>query len=244
VPIYSVPIENDTNAGVGPLRRTQNVLLVEPIVPIKLTPELNLVTRWITPVISEPRLAPSIGPEFGLGNLQPQFLFTPPHQGEGFVWGLGSDFWLPTATDKTLGVNKWGGGPFGVALMIQGPWLVGVLSDQVWAGTAGTSATGGRISTLTVEPFVFYNLPAGGWYLSSLPVITADWTVDAHNRWTVPIGGGFGRVFKVGDMLVNMRVQAFYDGSFAPAAGITNTGTWTAQFLLHFLFPDAPVPVL
>jgi len=60
----------------------------------------------------------------------------------------------------------------------------------------------------------------------------------------VPLGGGFGRVFKVGNMVVNSRVQAFYNGEFAPAAGITNTGTWTVQFVLHFLFPGAPVPTL
>jgi hypothetical protein len=59
-PLYSIINENDTNPGVGPFHRTQNVLLVEPVVPIRLTPEFNLVTRWITPVIWEPALAPSI----------------------------------------------------------------------------------------------------------------------------------------------------------------------------------------
>src|SRR5262249_28752479 len=73
-PLYSVLNENDTNSGVGPLHKTQNVLLVEPIIPLKLTPSYNLITRWITPVISQPRLAepvgsfPGIGPQFGLGN--------------------------------------------------------------------------------------------------------------------------------------------------------------------------------
>ena len=109
-PLYSIINENDTNFGVGPLRGTQNVLLVEPVTPIRLTPDFNLVTRWITPVIREPALAPSIPSEFGLGNVQPQFFFTPAHQGDGFVWSLGPNLWLPTATDKTLGVNRFGGG--------------------------------------------------------------------------------------------------------------------------------------
>ena len=72
-------------------------------------------------MIRQPTLAPSIGPEFGLGNIQPQFFFTPAHKGDGFVRSLGPNFWLPTATDKTLGLNKWGGGPTAVALWIQGP---------------------------------------------------------------------------------------------------------------------------
>ena len=44
-PLYSIINENDTNFGVGPLRGTQNVLLVEPVIPIRLTPNFNLVTR-------------------------------------------------------------------------------------------------------------------------------------------------------------------------------------------------------
>lgn len=243
-PLYSIINENDTNYGVGPLRRTQNALLVEPVFPIKLTPDFNLVTRWITPVISEPALAPSIGREVGVGNVEPQFFFTPAHQGNGFVWALGPALWLPTASDKTLGVNKFGGGPTAVALEVQGPLLYGVLVNNVWAGTKGSSLTGQRINTLTVEPFFFYNLPSGGWYLCSLPIITSDWTLNDDHRWTLPIGGGFGRVFKIGDVLVNTRFQAFYNGALGHADGITNVGDWTAQFTLHFIFPDAKVPTL
>ncbi|MGA7374282.1 MAG: hypothetical protein WBW37_17045 [Methyloceanibacter sp.] len=87
-PVYSLLNENSTNFNMGPLERTQDVLLVEPVIPIRLTPNFNLITRWITPVIWQPALAPSIGSEFGLGNITPQFFFTPARQGNGFVWGL------------------------------------------------------------------------------------------------------------------------------------------------------------
>ena len=243
-PLYSIINENDTNFAVGPLHGTQNVLLVEPVVPIKLTPDFNLVTRWITPVIREPALAPSIGTEFGLGNIEPQFFFTPAHKGDGFVWSLGPALWLPTATNKTLGINKFGGGPTAVALEVQGPWLYGVLVNNVWAGSHGSSATGQRINQMTLEPFFFYNLPAGGWYICSLPIITSDWTVSADHRWTVPLGGGFGRVIPVDHLLMNLRFEAFYNGALGHAEGITNVGNWTAQFTLHFILPDAQVPTL
>lgn len=241
-PLYSIIIENDTNPGVGPLRRTQNVLLIEPVIPIRLTPDFNLVTRWITPVIRQPALAPTIGPEFGLGNLQPQFFFTPAHHGEGFVWSLGPNFWLPTATDKTLGINKWGGGPTAVALWVEGPLIAGVLASNTWAGTHGSSLTGDRVNQLFVEPFFFYNVSAG-WYFCSLPYITADWTAPDH-KWTVPVGGGVGRVVPVGDVLVNTRFEAYYNGLFGHAPGITNAGNWTARFTLHFILPKAPAPAL
>ena len=241
-PLYSIINENDTSPGVGPLRRTQNVLLIEPVIPIRLTPDFNLVTRWITPVVRQPALAPTIGSEFGLGNIQPQFFFTPAHQGDGFVWSLGPNFWLPTATDKTLGINKWGGGPTAVALWVEGPLIAGVLASNTWAGSHGSSLTGDRVNQLFVEPFFFYNVSAG-WYFCSLPYITADWTVPDH-KWTVPVGGGLGRVLPVGDVLVNTRFEAYYNGLLGHALGATNAGNWTARFTLHFILTGAKVPTL
>jgi hypothetical protein len=263
-PVYSLLNENSTNFRMGPLERTQDVLLVEPVIPIRLTPGFNLITRWITPVIWQPLLArsipaplppmpaplpsipaplPSIGSEFGLGNITPQFFFTPAHQGNGFVWGLGFNAWLPTATDDSLGINEWGGGPTAVALWIQGPLLFGVLFNQTWAGdqSHGSSATFDRIDQMAVQPFIFYNLSAG-WYVASLPIITADWTVD--DKWTVPIGGGIGRVMPLGNVNVNARLDAYYNGLLDPAEGITNVGDWSLKFTLHFVLPNARAPSL
>lgn len=241
-PLYSLLNENSTNFSMGPLHHTQNVLLVEPVIPIKLTPKFNLITRWITPVISMPALAPSIGPEAGLGNLAPQFFFTPAHQGNGFVWGLGANAWFPTATDKTLGVNKWGGGPTAVALWIQGPLLAGVLVNNTWAGRHGSSITLQRINQLSVRPIFFYNFSAG-WYVASLPIFTADWTVPNH-KWTMPIGGGIGRVIPLGDVIMNVRLDTYYNGAFGNAPGITNVGNWTAGLTLHFVLPNTKAPSL
>jgi hypothetical protein len=243
-PLYSDLNENSTNFGVGQLDGTQNVLLVEPVIPIRLTPNFNLVTRWITPVIWQPQLAPGVDSEFGLGNIAPQFFFTPAHQGDGFVWGLGFNGWLPTATDKTLGINKWGGGPTAVALWIQGPLLTGILASNTWAGdqTHGSSVTGDRINQMALQPFIFYNLPQG-WYVASLPIISADWTVSDH-KWTVPIGGGIGRVIPVGGMIANFRFDVYYNRLLDPAPGITDIGDWSAKFTAHFVLPNVKVPSL
>jgi hypothetical protein len=228
----------------GPLDRTQDVLLVEPVIPIRLTPGFNLISRWITPVIWQPALAPSLGSEFGLGNITPQFFFTPAHQGNGFVWGLGGNAWLPTETDHTLGIHKWGGGPTAVALWIQGPLLFGVLANQTWVGSHGSSATFERIDQTSIQPFIFYNLSAG-WYVASLPIITADWTVPDH-KWTVPIGAGIGRVMPLGNVNVNARLDVYDNIAFGlgDAAGITNVGDWSLKFTLHFVLPNARAPSL
>jgi hypothetical protein len=224
--VISVPFQNNMNFGVGPYDRTQNVLNIQPVIPFKLTEDWNLITRWITPVVYQPQLSPQDGPEFGLGNIQPAFFLSPTKPTNGIVWGVGPQFYLPTATDKTLGVNKWGAGPAFVALTLQEPWVVGALINNVWAGTGAN-----RVNQMLVQPFANYNLP-DGWYLTSSPVITANWVAPESNRWTVPLGGGVGRLFKVDKLPVNAQVQAFYD-----AVRPIGAPSWTLRFQVQLLFP-------
>ena len=223
--VVSVPFQNNTYFGAGPYKSTANAMLVEPVVPFKLGENWAVISRTIIPIVYEPRVSPDRGGTFGLGNLQPQFYLTPAHPGS-VIWGIGPQLWLPTATDKSLGNNHLGGGPAAVLLSIQGHWLYGALISQMWAGNGK-----GRTNQFTFEPIVFYNM-ARGWYLTSTPVVTAQWDERGHNVWTVPVGGGVGRLFKVGSQPINMRIEAFdnvHRPDFAPS--------WQVQFQVQFLFP-------
>ena len=223
--MISVPLQNNLSFGYGPYSKPQNVLNIQPVVPVKITEDWNIITRWVTPVISQPQLTPLGEREFGLGNIQPSFFLSPSKSGE-IIWGVGPVLWLPTATDKTLGVNKWGGGPTAVALTIQGHWVFGALINNIWAGS-GTE----RVNQMLVQPFVNYNM-AGGWYLTSAPIITANWLAQSGEKWTVPVGGGFGRLFKIEHQPINFQLQAFYN-VIKPTAG----PDWTFRAQLQFLFP-------
>jgi hypothetical protein len=223
--LVSVPFQNNTYFDVGPYKSTANAMLVEPVVPFKLGEDWALISRTIFPIVYEPRVSPDSGGTFGLGNVQPQFYLTPAHPGS-IIWGIGPQLWLPTATDKSLGNNHLGGGPAVALLSIQGHWLYGALISQMWAGNGKE-----RINELTVEPIVYYNM-AHGWYLVSTPVATAQWAEVGRNVWTVPVGGGLGRLFKVGSQPINMRIEAFdnvHRPDFAPS--------WQVQFQVQFLFP-------
>jgi hypothetical protein len=220
----SIPFQNNTYFNAGPFRQSENVLLIQPVVPIRINSDWSLITRWITPIISTPRLSNTTGPKTGLGNIQPQFYFTPAHPGS-IIWGIGPEAYLPTATDKTLGVNQWGGGVDAVALTIKGHWLFGALVSNVWAGGGK-----GKVNELTVQPFVFYNLP-NGWYLASSTVTTANWEAAPQNQWTVPVGGGFGRIFKIGTQTINARVELM-DNVVRPAGG----ATWQSQLQIQLLY--------
>jgi hypothetical protein len=220
----SVPFQNNTYYGVGPYRRAENALLVEPVIPIKISSNWIMITRTIVPVEVSPRLSPTDGVDYGLGNIQPQVYLSPAHPGK-FIWGAGGVAYLPTATDKELGTNKWGGGPAAVGLYHQGPWLGGALISNAFAGENHA-----HVNETTLNPFLFYNMKRG-WYFFSSPVITSDWTQTRSHRWTVPVGGGIGRVFKVGKQPLNARTQFLND-----VRTMSNGPDWQLQGQLQFVF--------
>jgi hypothetical protein len=224
--VISVPLQNNTLTRTGPYRNTADTLLVQPVVPIRIDANWSVITRTIVPIVHLPRTSRDQGEVTGLGNIEPQFYFTPAHPGK-FIWGAGAQAWLPTASQNALGVNKWGGGPAVVGLVIDGPWVAGALLNNAWAGSGR-----GRVNQMTLNPFANYNL-AKGWYLASTPVITANWDRASSQRWTVPVGGGFGRVFKMAGLHVNARLEAFRNVERPRYAAATDI-----QAQLQFLFPQ------
>ena len=154
--------------------------------------------------------------------------------------GRGSTFTLPTATDKLLGSGKFSLGPAAVALTIQGPWVLGAIMNNQWS-TAGWGR--GHVNQLLVQPFVNYNLP-DHWYLVSGPLMTANWAAKAGDIWTVPLGGGVGKLLKLGQILpleghkianlpFTTEIQAY-----GLVAKPEDGAKWQLRFQLSFLFPD------
>jgi hypothetical protein len=224
----SIPYQNETYFNVGPEKRAENALIIEPVIPFKLNANWNLITRTITPIIRVPGVSPNEGSVAGLGNMEPQFYFSPVRPALGkIIWGIGPQLWLPTATDDRLGVNKFGGGPASVVVTSRGHFLLGALINNVWTGQNKEHQ---RVNEFTLNPFVFYNFQKG-WYLLSSPIMTSDWTARPGQKWTVPVGGGAGRIFKVGVQPINARVQ-FWNDVMQPTGG----PSWTMQAQVQFLF--------
>jgi hypothetical protein len=224
--VISVPLQENLLTRTGPYRKTGDTLLVQPVVPFELDSNWSVVTRTIVPLVHEPRLGPEQGPIDGVGNVEPQFYLTPSHPGK-LIWGAGGQLWLPTASHSELGYNHWGGGPAVVGLTIAGPWVAGALLNNVWAGSGPR-----RVDLLTLNPFVNYNLRSG-WYLASTPVVTANWVKKGSDRWTVPVGGGFGRVFPFAGIHLNARLEVFRNVARPDGASAAQV-----QFQLQMLFPQ------
>jgi hypothetical protein len=227
--MISVPFQSNFNFRASPHDQLQYVLNIQPVIPITLNEEWNLITRWITPVISQPPLTVTGDRESGLGDINPSFFFSPKQPTHGLIWGIGPTVVFPTGTDKTLTAGKYSLGPTFVALTIEGPWVLGVLVNNVWS-VAGKNNRD-SVNAMTLQPFVNYNF-AGGWYLTSSPIITANWETGHGDRWTVPVGGGFGRVFKIGERPVNMQLAAYYN-----VARPTGAADWQLRAQVQLLFP-------
>lgn len=229
--LISVPLQNIDNFDIGPASRTQNVLNIQPVIPVRISENWNLILRWITPVISQPVPTTKDVGFFGLGDMQPTFFFSPAHPG-ALVWGFGPTFLLPTATSQYTGQGKFAMGPSFVALVQPGHWTIGALMNNVWsvAGPKGRPA----VNQFLLQYFINYNLEKG-WYLTTSPIVTANWKAPSGNQWITPVGGGVGRICRLGYLPVNITVQV-YGNPVRPAG----TSPWSLRMQIALLFPKKP----
>jgi hypothetical protein len=211
-------------------------LNIQPVVPITFG-NWNLVNRAIIPLIhttGEVAGTPGIPNPIegdgatGLGDINYSLFFSPVKYGK-FIWGIGPSITLPTATDSELGSEKWSAGPTGV-ILFQPKWgTFGMLARHL--GSFAGDSDRKNINQSLFEPFVNYNLP-NGWYLISDIIITANWDLDSSDIWTVPLGGGVGKLFKIGEQAINARTEAYYNVEKPDGAP-----DWQWGFTVQFLFP-------
>ncbi|HEY1269576.1 MAG TPA: neuromedin U [Candidatus Binatia bacterium] len=238
--LISVPFQNNWNFQAGAHHNKRiYVLNIQPVVPIKLTDDWNMIARVIMPIVDQHALSPAADGGFGLGDMNPTFFFAPSKPG-AIIWGLGPTFTFPTATQEELGAEKWSVGPAAVILTMPGHWVFGALVNNQWS-IAGWGKK--NVNTFLMQPFVNYNLP-DGWYLVSAPIVTADWKAKkAGDVWTLPVGAGVGKLFKLGDVLplegrplekfpINAQIGA-YGNVLKPEFG----PAWQLRFQVQFLFP-------
>ena len=196
-----MPFQSNTNFNAGPFNRTQEVFNIQPVVPMHLSDDWNVISRTIIPLLSQP------SPFFdsntnGIGDITQSLFFSPTHPGK-LIWGVGPVFTVPSANDPILGTGKFLFGPTAVFLVTPGHWVIGVLLNNQWS--VGGNPLRPPVNAFLAQPFVNYNM-AHGWYLTTSPIITSNWLAASGEQWTVPVGGGFGRVFRVGDQPVNASI--------------------------------------
>ena len=228
--LISLPFQNNTNLNFGPEKGTQNILNIQPVVPISISEEWNIITRTIVPVISMPSLFPGDDRTNGIGDTEFTAFLSPAKPGE-WIWGAGPVVQLPTNNDSQLGNKNWGMGVSGVVLRMEkgSPWVYGVLVNNIWS--LSSDERGGSYNNGLIQPFVNYNFKEG-FYLTSSPILTVNWDAPSGEKWTVPIGGGVGKIFHFGRLPVNTQLSAYYN-----VVKPDNGANWQIRFQVQLMFP-------
>jgi hypothetical protein len=132
--LISVPFQGNYNGGIGPEEDGEQYYVnIQPVVPITLNEDWNLISRTILPIIDQEDIFPGAGSQFGLGDTTESLFLSPSHTVNGITWGVGPVFFIPTATDELLGADKWAIGPTAVVLWQGSGWTVGALANQIWS---------------------------------------------------------------------------------------------------------------
>jgi hypothetical protein len=233
--VYSLPFEFTADNGAA--NGDAYILNVQPVIPVTLNENWNLINRTIIPFIDAPG-APVGGignPEpvygdrvFGLGDISHTMFLSPAAPGT-LIWGVGPMIGFPTATDDTLGSEKWKIGPSVVLLAQPKPWTVGVLFGNLWSFAGNDDRA--DINQFFFQYFINYSL-SGGWYLTTTPMMTANWNADRNEQWIIPIGGGAGKLFKVGSLPIRAQLQGFYN-----VEKPTGAPDGSVMLTVQFVFP-------
>ena len=223
--MYSLPFQNNTTFGNGPDKKAQNVLNIQPVIPISLGSKVNLINRIIFPLLTQPYGNDGVNATTGLADIS-YTAWLSPTKASKILWGVGPAIQIPTGSEPDeFGSHEFGAGPSIVALTMIEKWVAGVVLNNVWTfGDVGENK-------FLFQYFVNYNLQKA-WYLTSAPILTANWNAVNGQKWTIPFGGGVGKVFKIGNQPINLNAQLYYN-----AVKPDGYGDVQARVQLQFMFP-------
>lgn len=226
--LLTVPIQMNFDQHIGPVDDGWKLQTnIQPVYPLELNEDWNLITRTIVPVISQDDVIPGAGSQFGLGDVTLSLFASPKKPSNGLIWGVGPVLYLKTATDDLLGAGKWGAGPTAIALTMRGPWTLGALANHVWS----FAGDGDRndINNTFVQPFVAYTWP-NAWTASVQSETSYNWEND---RWSVPINVAVAKLVKIGRLPVSLQAGAGYWLESPDAAA----GGWRFRLQANFVLP-------
>ena len=226
--LVSVPFQYnfDDNYGVDD-EGSKHLLNIQPVAPFSLNENWNVITRTIVPLVDTDNI-PTGSSESGLGDILASQFFSPkePTAG-GLIWGIGPVELLPTASDETLGSEKWGLGPTLIGLKQSGPWTVGMLANHIWSVDGEEDRS--DINSTFLQPFVAY-ITASKTTFTFNTESTYDWEGEA---WSVPLNFYVSQLLLIGSQPISVSAGARYWAD-SPESGPEG---WGARLVLTLIFP-------
>jgi hypothetical protein len=227
--LISVPFQFNYDTRIGPEREgDQFYLNFQPVVPISLDKDWNLISRTILPIVSQTEVFPGADDQSGLGDTLQSFFFSPKAPGPGgIIWGVGPALLLPTATDRLLGSGKWAAGPTAVVLSQKSGWTLGILTNHVWSYAGDDDRA--EVNSTFLQPFIAYTTK-DAWTYTLNSESTYDWVAD---EWSVPVNFFVTKLLKIGDQPISIGGGVRYWAE-SPTTGAHDLG---ARAIVTFLFP-------
>lgn len=228
--LVSLPLQLNYDQNIGADDDgTRYTLNIQPVIPIHLDEKWNMISRTILPVIDQQNTRPGgDGDASGIGDITQSLFFSPIQPtSEGWIWGVGPVFLIPTASNDLLGSEKWGLGPTAVALKQAHGWTYGGLANHIWS-VAGNDDRA-DISSTFLQPFLSYTTKT----YTTLGINTEssyDWK---NEQWSVPINLMVTQLLKVHGQPISLQFGIRHWADSAPN-GPEGTGF---RFSLTFLFP-------
>ncbi|MBJ2127309.1 hypothetical protein, partial [Flavobacterium sp. IB48] len=188
--LISVPLQNNLNYGIGPYNGIKYTVNIQPVIPFKLSDNLDLITRYILPVVDQQDITGEDTHEFGLSDATVTAFFAP--KTKGIILGIGPAFLVPTATDKLLGTEKFGVGPSILVMHQKNGLSLGFLANQIWS-VAGNNDRN-DVNSFYTQMFMSYSYKSG----ASLGVnaeVTQNWE---GNTTMISLNPSVGGITKFG----------------------------------------------
>lgn len=226
--LISVPFQWNYDHGFGPSDGSKITLNIQPVIPISLNADWNIISRTILPVVWQNDIAGTSGTQFGLSDMMQSLFLSPANPGpSGIIWGVGPALLFPTGTDDLLSARKWGAGPTAVVLKQSGPWTYGALANHIWsyAGPDGRP----DVNSTFLQPFLSYTTK-DAWTFTLNSETTYDWTSD---EWSVPINAMVAKLVTIDKQPISLQAGVRYYAA-SSANGAEGFG---ARVAVTFLFP-------
>ena len=211
----------------------------QPVLPLSLTKDWNLITRPVMPfydIVPHPTIAlrptPHLGEwerDAGLGDLALVELLSPAHSGN-WILGDGPTAIFPTATSPFTGQRKWQLGPTVVFGYLTEHYFIGVFPQQWWSiGGVHSRPDTNQMNLQPIATMFF----GDGWSLGYSGNILADWNAPSEDVWTVPVGVGLAKVVKFGRLPVKLQLAVQY----MPVHPRINGQEWNVQVEITPVIP-------
>jgi len=221
--LISVPFQSNVDYGIGTYHGSKYTLNFQPVVPISLSAKLNLISRYIIPIVDQHNITGEGDDQFGLSDATISGFFSPVNSKNGWIWGAGPAVLVPIGTSDILSTRKWGIGPTALVLRQSNGLTYGFLVNQLWSFAGDKNRS--DVNQMFLQPFFAKNWKSGAG-ISLNSEITCNWETNKTTAFLNPLVTG---VTKLGKQVVSLGV--------GPRVPLGQPADFGFRGVLTFVFP-------